>query len=219
MLGDINIKLLHEHKEKLNTYISTTLSHINDNTLAFMLGDFNINLLHEHNEKVDIYLGNLFENNFIPCITMPTRITDHSATIIDNIFIKPPKKLLQNKYSSGNLYSDVSDHLPNFTLFDIKTPKINERPFTRLFTENKINNFLENLHTEPSLINENELTDANNSYELFSDNYLTLFNKYFPYVRMSRKSFKNKPHITSGIKVSIKHRNRLLKKYIVTPQN
>ena len=148
---------------------------------------------------------------------MPTRITDHSATIIDNIFIKPPKKLLQNKCSSGNLYSDVSDHLPNFTLFDIKTPKINERPFTRLFTENKINNFLENLHTEPSLINENELTDANNSYELFSDNYLTLFNKYFPYVRMSRKSFKNKPHITSGIKVSIKHRNRLFKKYIDNP--
>ena len=98
---------------------------------------------------------------------MPTRITDHSATIIDNIFIKPPKKLLQNKCSSGNLYSDVSDHLPNFTLFDIKTPKINERPFTRLFTENKINNFLENLHTEPSLMNENELSDGNNSYELY----------------------------------------------------
>jgi len=73
-----------------NAALSTTLSHMDDNTLAFVLGDFNINLLHEHNEKVDSYLGNLFENNFIPCNTMPTRITDHSATIIDHIFINPP---------------------------------------------------------------------------------------------------------------------------------
>ena len=122
--------------------------------------------------------------------------------------------MITNKCSSGNLFSDISDHLSNFTLFDIKIPKINDRPFTRLFTQNKINNFLENLHIEPSLINDNDLTDANNSYNLFSDNYLNLFNKYFPYVRMSRKSFKNKPHITSGIKVSIKHRNRLFKKYL-----
>ena len=200
--------------DHFNAALSNTINQINDNTLAFILGDININLLDENSEKVDTYIGNLFENNFIPCITMPTRITNHSATLIDHIFVKPPKKLLQNKCSSGNLFSDISDHLPNFTLFDIKIPKITDRPFTRLFTQNKINNFLENLHIEPSLINDNDLTDANNSYNLFSDNYLTLFNKYFPYVKMSRKSFKNKPHITSGIKVSIKHRNRLFKKYL-----
>ena len=200
--------------DHFNTALSNTISHINDNTLAFILGDININLLNENSDKVDTYTGNLFENNFIPCITMPTRITDHSATLIDHIFVKPPKKLLQNKCSSGNLFFDISDHLPNFTLFDIKIPKINERPYTRLFTQNKIDYFLDNLHTEHPLINDNELTDSNSSYNLFSDNYLTLFNKYFPYVKMSRKSFKNKPHITSGIKVSIKHRNRLFKKYL-----
>ena len=200
--------------DHFNTALSNTISHINDNTLAFILGDININLLNENSDKVDTYTGNLFENNFIPCITMPTRITDHSATLIDHIFVKPPKKLLQNKCSSGNLFFDISDHLPNFTLFDIKIPKINERPYTRLFTPNKIDYFLDNLHTEHPLINDNELTDSNSSYNLFSDNYLTLFNKYFPYVKMSRKSFKNKPHITSGIKVSIKHRNRLFKKYL-----
>ena len=34
---------------------------------------------------------------------------------------------------------------------------------------------------------------------------------------MSRKSFKNKPHITSGIKVSIKHKNKLYRKYQDNP--
>ena len=31
---------------------------------------------------------------------------------------------------------------------------------------------------------------------------------------MSKKAFKNKPHITSGIKVSIKYRNKLYIKYL-----
>ena len=203
--------------DHFNAALKTTINQINDNTLCLLLGDININLLHDTDEKVNNYLNNLFEKNFIPCITLPTRITDHSASIIDHIFIKPPKKLLQHKCSSGNIFTDLSDHLPNFTFFNIKTPKINERPYTRLLTESKINNFLEKLPTEPSLIEDNDLTEANSSYDIFSTNYLILFNKYFPYLRMSRKSFKNKPHITSGIKVSIKHKNKLYRKYQDNP--
>ena len=41
-----------------------------------------------------------------------------------------------------------------------------------------------------------------------------MLNKYFPIVKLSRKKFKDKPWITNGIKVSIKYRNRLFKKYI-----
>ena len=44
-----------------------------------------------------------------------------------------------------------------------------------------------------------------------------MFDKYFPYVRISRKSFTSKPFITRGIKNSIKHRNRLFKKYRNNP--
>ena len=85
----------------------------------------------------------------------------------------------------------------------------------------RINSFLKNLPMEPSLIEDNDLTEVNNSYNIFSNNYLNLYNKYFPYVRMSRKSFKNKPYITSAIKVSIKHKNKLHKCYInnPTPEN
>ena len=48
---------------------------------------------------------------------------------------------------------------------------------------------------------------------------LTLSDKYFPYVRISRKSFKDKPFITSGIKVSIRKRNKLFKKYLDNPND
>ena len=47
---------------------------------------------------------------------------------------------------------------------------------------------------------------------MFSSNYIKLFNKYFPYVKQSRKSFRDKPYITSGIKVSIKYKHKLYKK-------
>ena len=73
---------------------------------------------------------------------------------------------------------------------------------------------MDNLDTEAPLISENELIDTNTSYDTFSTNYSNLFNKYFPYVRISRKSFKDKPHITSAIKVSMKKRNRIHKNYL-----
>ena len=104
--------------------LKNTISQIHDDTLAIILGDININLLLESDEKVETYLNNYLEKSFIPCITLPTRIRDHSATLIDHIFLKCPRKLLQNKCSSGNLIFDVSDHLPNFMLFIINVPSI-----------------------------------------------------------------------------------------------
>ena len=109
---------------------------------------------------------------------------------------------------------DVSDHLPNFMLFNIDVPSIKDRPYIRLFTEKRKKLFLDNLVNEPSLINQNDLDEVNNSYDIFSTNYLNLFNKYFPYVRQSRTSYNDKPYITSGIKVSIKTRNKLYNKYL-----
>ena len=47
--------------------------------------------------------------DMLPVITKPTRITDTSATLIDNIFIGAG---LPNEYGSGVITSDMSDHLP-----------------------------------------------------------------------------------------------------------
>ena len=203
--------------EHFNSNLHNTIKQIKYNTLAIILGDININLMSESNEKVQSYLNNYLESNFIPCVTLPTRIRNHSATLIDHIFLKNPRKFIQNKCSSGNLVFDISDHLPNFMFLDINTPLIKDRPYVRLFTENKIKTFKENLEKEKNLITDDHLYDVDSSYEIFSTNYLELFNKYFPYVRQSKKSFKNKPYITKGIKVSINHRNKLYHKYLNNP--
>ena len=51
------------------------------------MGDFNINLLNYENEnKITEFLDGMCSNSFLPFITIPTRITPRSRTLIDNIF-------------------------------------------------------------------------------------------------------------------------------------
>ena len=50
--------------------------------------------------------------NFQPHILQPTRITDHSQTLIDNIFFNS----LDHLTLSGNVIYDLTDHLPNFLI-------------------------------------------------------------------------------------------------------
>ena len=79
-------------------------------SIILLLGDFNIDLL-KLNDKILIkdYLDNFFSQGFYPLITLPTRVTETSATLIDNVFINQ-----SNIHCSGILVSDLSDHYPYF---------------------------------------------------------------------------------------------------------
>ena len=72
----------------------------NESKLCSLLGDFNLNLLNfeSHNTTGD-FVNTLASYYFQPHIIKPTRITDHSATLIDNIFFTS----LEHKAISGNL--------------------------------------------------------------------------------------------------------------------
>ena len=49
----------------------------------------------------------------IPTIIRPTRITQNTATLIDNIFVSSK---LYRDFESALILNDMSDHLPVFTL-------------------------------------------------------------------------------------------------------
>ena len=182
---------------------------IDKNNISILMGDFNIDLLQPNNCKHEAYLNLCLESNFVPCITLPTRITDHSATLIDHILLRTPARLIQNKVSAGNLICGLSDHLPNFIVLDVNTYTYQDRPKIRLFTENNINNFLSNMENESEILKENyDANDSAISFSSFHKNYVHLFNKYFPLIRISRKQFKHKPYITKAILVSIRHKSR-----------
>ena len=51
------------------------------------MGDFNINLLsYETLSDTNNFLNSMISHNLLPHVLQPTRVTDHSATVIDNIF-------------------------------------------------------------------------------------------------------------------------------------
>ena len=52
-----------------------------------LLGDFSIDLLHyETDYQTRNFLDKMYSNSLAPKITIPTRLTTHSKTLIDNIF-------------------------------------------------------------------------------------------------------------------------------------
>ena len=80
---------------------------------CYLMCDFNLNLMNHHSHQLTgAFLDIMYANMFFPLITLPTRITAHTATLIDNIFTNCSGKCL----FSGLLFSDISDHLPIFCI-------------------------------------------------------------------------------------------------------
>ena len=75
------------------------------------MGDFNINLYnyYSHTETND-FINLMVSNYLLPHTLHPTRLTDHSATIVDNIF----SNNCELDTLGGNLLSQISDHFSNF---------------------------------------------------------------------------------------------------------
>ena len=95
-------------------YISTKVEKIHqEEKLSLIMGDLNIDLL-KSNSSSDNFLNTLGSLFFQHLILQPTRITDHSATLIDNIFFNS----LGHFLISGNLIYDLTDHLPNFIMIN-----------------------------------------------------------------------------------------------------
>ena len=73
---------------------------------TYVSGDFNFNLLQINNKKhYKDFFEQLISCGFYNKISMPTRYTEHSSTLIDNIFTK---KLVDHE--SGILTNSISDH-------------------------------------------------------------------------------------------------------------
>ena len=86
-----------------------------ENKTIILLGDFNINHLNtSSNENISNFLDVLGNYLISPQITLPTRITPESKTLIDNIFTSPVKF----DVLSGNLTTGISDHLPQILLIN-----------------------------------------------------------------------------------------------------
>ena len=79
-----------------------------ENKNVILLSDFNIDMLHyESHIQTREFLDKIYFGLLSPHITLPTRITPCSRTLIDNIFTNT----VDEPSISGNLMCSISDHL------------------------------------------------------------------------------------------------------------
>ena len=77
------------------------------------MGDFNINLLgYESDSETNDFINIMVSHYLLPYILHPTRVTDLSATIIDNIF----SNVCEFKTISGNIMVQLADHFTQFLI-------------------------------------------------------------------------------------------------------
>ena len=164
----------------------------------------------EGSADVNKFLDVLTSNAFFPTINLPTRMTNHSETLIDNIFTNTQKYLIQ----SGNIISGISDHLPQFAIFE--TNKTNERTVKQLRNWHSLNEpaFIEDFEKiKWKEILKLECLDPDLSFETFITTINHLIEKHIPLKTISKRKLTSKPWITN-IQKSISQRDRLLKRVI-----
>ena len=185
-----------------------------ENSVLIVCGDANINLLRLDTwTKCQEYFDILTAQNVFPSITLPTRFSKHSATLIDHLFCRG--KTDMHILKSAILLNKISDHLPCMAV--VSTKKSNSQMPKYIEVQTNSKEAIENFKTHLS----RELTQANFDNEILAnpnDNYNKLHNilvsckaENLPKkkVRFNRKKHKIAPWMTYGILQSINKKDAL----------
>ena len=209
--------------EKLDTLAQKLTRHKNKNIC--LVGDTNINLLdYGKNDAVTRYVDSLAQFGFAPVISRPTRITDHSATVIDHIFVNNCHAVTK----SGVTTESISDHLATFVTIIIDQRRLNcklsqEDPIeaaVRVINEENLKCFEEEISaTDWNFINAHETADE--KFNAFENKYSEIYQKNFPKAQSKNKkpgSRKNsKPWMMDWLQCACDRKNKLYHKFVKTP--
>ena len=107
-----------------HTFITELYEHIKSIRKDFsrynicVVSDFNINLLTDSLESRSL-LETMTLEGFIQSVTLPTRITESTKTLIDHVYSRSRRKVHTDVIATG-----LSDHEMTFTIFEDKVKKI-----------------------------------------------------------------------------------------------
>ena len=175
-------------------------------------GDFNIDILkHKSEDGCSQFVNSLASSGVFPCISLPTRITSHSATLIDNFVCNDPSCI----ESSGVMISDISDHLPIFINIKLNF-RIQKKSVAKhaRFDFRNIETLKQNLSCKlPNII---DLTDAEMACSaIISTVTSEIMNLSIKNV--NRRTVPIQPWISYGLLHSINRKNYLHKKFTHCP--
>ena len=164
-----------------NILVNEILSKIQmEGKICYLMGDYNINLFNYdvHSPTAEL-VDLMYSHSFVPLINRPTRITNQSATLIDNIFTNNYLNLCQ--CMEAVLVTDISDHFPVVHINWNYTADNSE-----LYIKERSNNHRKRQAFSQAIqnIDWNNIYDMSNTQSAFTsfhDNICRLYNKHFPY--------------------------------------
>ena len=170
------------------------------NIPCYLLGDTNISLLnHSTHTETANYIDLLYSNAFIPLINRPTRITNHSASLIDHIFTNNLRHdILKHQ---GILVTDITDHYPIFHIVQLPNKSINKEEYynRRRMSDKNFTKF------QTLILNHDwsSVTNSNNCADAFSDFYNVMKNSFdeaFPISKVKRTYRNRLPWLSDSLK-------------------
>ena len=205
------------HIQNFNTHLQSILENISNLHIpCYILGDTNINLLnHSTHSDTGNYIEIIYSNAFIPLINRPTRVTDHSASLIDHCFTNNLSPGI-NKFQ-GILLTDITDHYPVFHIAQLPDKTINneEYYFKRKMTDKNYSAF-HNLILNHDWKSVTMLNTCENAFTNFYSIIKEIFNQAFPICRF-KKSYHNRlPWLCDSLKKLIVLKNKL---YVVSKKH
>lgn len=203
---------------EFNTHLNSFLSIItNERKNSVLAGDTNIDLLKCPNHPpTEQFLNLLYSHNHRPLIYRPTRVTSHSATLIDNIFSN-----MNNFAHCDVILMEISDHFPVFALtvqsvFKNKKRKLTYRQYNQI-NITKFKNELASINWNPLF----DITNIDDAFLYFKSVLIEVYNRCFPVIEKLVKCLNdnNRPWITNAIIKSSRTKNKLYNKYLKFPSN
>ena len=172
--------------------------------------DHNLDLLKSHlNQPTNDFIELNLDRELIPCITKPTRITNKSATLIDNILIG---RLLQRNYTSFVVIEDISDHFACLVVLKDQNKSIKGPKYIK--TQNLDDLKIANIVISFQEYNWKEILgslNADEGFNIFHSILITTIDKIAPEteIRLSKSKTPRDPWITKGLLQSIQKQKKL----------
>ena len=177
-----------------------------ENKEVYICGDFNFDLLKVDTDHITQHFFNLLcSYGFLPHILQPTRVTEHTATVIDNIF----SNNLQDDIISGNELLILSDHFAqmvsvNREQIDPKNINMYRRDYSKLSSDS----FREDVSIQNWCYSHD---NVNGSFKDFYNKLEASVDRHAPLKKLTPKEImtKNKPWLSTELLKMIKVRNKI----------
>ena len=202
-----------------NSNICDLMKKLNSlNKHIYLLGDYNVDLLHFNtHQSTSDFINLMFSSSFIPLINHPTRVTEFSATLIDNIFTNRHD---ESRHLNGILPTDISDHFPIFHIIYDDNCALNTHSnipqYRRIINDSTVDNFNSNIQ----MSNWNvvlQCTNTDTAYTTFICEFKKLYDENIPLKKIDYKNnAPKKPWITNALLNSIKKKNSMYKALMIS---